>query len=66
MDKNHFDPNYFSKGVPWQLPDLLRSELYYTLALEVYQHYHRNIYNATEGGKLNVFPRKSLKAFVSG
>jgi len=65
-DKNHFDPNYFSKGILWQLPDLLRSELYYTLAHEVYRHYHRNIFNATEGGKLNVFPRKTLKEFVSG
>jgi hypothetical protein len=64
IDKNHFDPNYFSKGVPWQLPDLQRSELYYTLAREVYQNYNRKIFNATEGGKLEVFPRKSLEDFL--
>lgn len=64
IDRNHFDPNYFSKGVSWQLPDLQRSELYYSLAQEVYQNYNRNIFNATEGGKLEVFPRKSLEEFL--
>lgn len=66
IDRNHFDPNYFSNGVPWQIPDLLRSELYYTLSQEVYQCYNRKIFNATEGGKLNVFPRKPLKEFLLG
>jgi len=63
-DPNHFDPKYFAGGVKWQLPDLLNSELYYTLARDVYQQADRKIYNATEGGKLEVFQRVSLKCFL--
>jgi hypothetical protein len=33
-DQNHFLPNYFGKGVKWQLPDLDTSEVGYTLARE--------------------------------
>ncbi len=63
-DPDHFDQNYFSGGDKWQLPDLLGSELYYTLARDVYQQNRRRIFNATEGGKLEVFPRISLEDFI--
>ena len=63
-DENHFDPNYFSGGMKWHLPDLFESEVSYTLARDVFQAYGRNIYNATEGGNLEIFQRIHLKEFL--
>lgn len=63
-DKSHFDPNYFAGGVKWQLPDLPRSEFFYSLAREVYEANDRKIVNATEGGNLEIFVRTSLKEFI--
>jgi len=63
-DPNHFDPHYFAGGVKWHLPDLLNSELYYTLARNVYKQAGRKVFNATVGGKLEVFERISLKCFL--
>jgi hypothetical protein len=62
-DESHFDPNYFAGGVKWQLPDLIASEYAYNLARETFAASGRNVYNCTEGGKLEVFERKSLKEF---
>jgi len=56
-DPNHFMPNYFGKGVKWQLPDLDTSEVGYLLAREAYQKAGRKILDATVGGKLQVFPK---------
>lgn len=64
VDHSHFDPNYFAGGVKWQLPDLLQSEVSYTIAREVYEAHGRHIVNATEGGKLEIFERTSLEAFL--
>ena len=63
-DDNHFDPTYFSGGAKWQLPDLIHSELSYSMARDVFQRYGRNIYNATEGGSLELFPRIHLQNFI--
>jgi hypothetical protein len=56
-DENHFHPNYFHKGIKWQLPDLWRSEEAYRMAKKVFESDGRKIYDATEGGKLTVFPK---------
>jgi hypothetical protein len=56
-DPNHFAPQYFGKGVRWQLPDLEASERAYTIARETYQKAGRVILDATVGGKLQVFPK---------
>lgn len=56
-DENHFHPDYFPKGSRWQLPDLLRSEEAYRLALEAYQADGREIVDATVGGALEVFDK---------
>ena len=56
-DPNHFAPDYFGKGVKWQLPDLDTSEIAYTLAREAYLADGREIVDATVGGKLTVFPK---------
>lgn len=64
-DESHFDPNYFAGGVKWQLPDLIQSEVAYTLARDVYESYGRKIVNATEGGNLEIFPMAKLNDFVA-
>jgi hypothetical protein len=56
-DQNHFMPNYFGKGVKWQLPDLDTSEIGYALAREAYHMAGREVIDATVGGKLAIFPK---------
>lgn len=56
-DQNHFMPNYFGKGVKWQLPDLDTSEIGYTFAREAYRKAGREVVDATVGGKLTIFPK---------
>ncbi|MET1254651.1 6-hydroxymethylpterin diphosphokinase MptE-like protein [Aliikangiella maris] len=63
-DPNHFDPNYFSNGVKWQLPDLEQSELAYRVAKLNYELAGRKLYNCSVGGHLEVFPRLSLAEFL--
>ena len=60
-DPNHFDSKYFGKGFRWQLPDLETSERAYVMARESYKKHGRNIYDATIGGKLTVFPKVLYK-----
>ncbi len=63
-DPNHFDPNYFSDGDKWNLPDLLQSEVSYNMAKNAFENNDRKIFNCTEGGELEIFPRKSLEEFI--
>jgi hypothetical protein len=56
-DQNHFLPNYFGKGVKWQLPDLDTSEIGYALAREAFRKSGREVVDATVGGKLTIFPK---------
>lgn len=55
-DKSHFDPNYF-KGNYWQLPDLAGSEIAYHFARFHYEKDNRKIYDATVGGKLQIYEK---------
>jgi hypothetical protein len=64
-DESHFDPRYFSGGMPWQLPDLFESEVAYTRARNTYQAFGGRIVNATVGGQLEIFDRTTLEAFLS-
>ncbi len=56
-DANHFDPNYWGKGIAWNLPDLEMSETAYGMAKIQYAAHGRRIVDATVGGKLAVFPK---------
>ncbi len=56
-DPNHVSPNYFGKGIKWQLPDLDTSEIGYALARDAYQKAGRQVLDATVGGKLTIFPK---------
>lgn len=61
-DPNHFDPNYFGKGVKWNLADLKTSELSYRyLWRELYFKNGRLITDATVNGKCSIFPRKDYR-----
>jgi len=56
-DPNHFTPGYFGKGFRWQLPDLEGSERAYWLAKAAFEAVSRQVWDATIGGKLNIFPK---------
>ena len=56
-DQDHFAPHYFGKGFRWQLPDLEASERAYALAKEAFERDGRRVFDATAGGKLQVFPK---------
>lgn len=56
-DRNHFHPDYFGKGIRWQLPDLQTSELAYMMAKYQFEKQNRRIIDATVGGKLQVFEK---------
>jgi hypothetical protein len=64
-DRNHFDPNYFA-NVPWQLPDLLASEVSYRMADNIFTASGRRLVNATDGGQLEILPRMTLGSFLCG
>lgn len=60
-DADHFDPNYFGKGIRWQLPDLENSEKAYRIAKQVFEADGRKIIDATVDGKLTVFPKADYR-----
>ena len=64
-DESHCHPNYFPKGVKWELPDLYRSELAYATARQAYEADGRKIIDATIGGKCNVFNKMPFKDYLS-
>jgi hypothetical protein len=57
QDVNHFNEAYFGKGKRWHDPMLHRMDKAYRRARMVYEANDRQIFNATEGGKLEVFER---------
>ena len=64
-DPNHFSPDYFGKGFRWQLPDLDTSEISYQLAHQNYITAGRKVFDATIGGKLQVFPKVDYEGLFS-
>jgi hypothetical protein len=61
-DADHFHPNYFPAGSRWQLPDLHRSELAYSLARAAYEADGREILDATVDGSCPVFRKAEFSA----
>ncbi|CAA6812760.1 MAG: FIG00855465: hypothetical protein [uncultured Sulfurovum sp.] len=57
-DPNHFHPDYFGKGKKWHDPKLDRVLMNYEKCKEAFEEDGRKIYNATVGGKLELFERK--------
>jgi len=56
-DINHFHPDYFGKGKKWHDPKVERVGWNYEYARDVFEKDGRKIYNATVGGKLEIFDR---------
>ena len=59
-DPDHCHPDYFGKGVKWQLPDLEESERSYVMARTAFGADGREIVDCTAGGELAVFPKRNL------
>lgn len=57
-DPNHFHPEYFGKGKKWHFPKLYNCLKVYDHSKMVYESEDRRVYNATIGGKLEVYERK--------
>lgn len=60
-DVNHFHPEYFGPGKKWHDPDLEQVLTSYKKMKEVYEANNRAIYNASFGGKLEVFTRRNFE-----
>jgi hypothetical protein len=56
-DPNHFHPEYFGAGKSWHDPHLDRVKNSYELMRLVFESAGRSIFNASVGGKLEVFER---------
>lgn len=56
-DPNHFHPDYFGKGKKWHDPHLDRVINSYKMNKVVFEADGRKIFNATVGGKLELFDR---------
>ncbi|QTE40238.1 DUF115 domain-containing protein [Mucilaginibacter gossypii] len=56
-DPNHFDPRYFGKGLKYHNPTVHEMMEKFRLAKLFFDERGNKIFNATEGGKLEEFPR---------
>lgn len=56
-DVNHFHKDYFGKGKKWTQPQLEKQLVSFAHANSVYFEAGRKIYNATKGGRLELFER---------
>lgn len=59
-DPNHFHPDYFGRGYRWHQPRTDRMEIAYVRAKEHFERAGRRIFNATDGGMLEVYPRMNF------
>lgn len=60
-DLNHFDPRYFGKDSKWHEPHVDRMIRHYEYTKAICDAIDVKVYNATVGGKLEVFPRVQYK-----
>lgn len=63
-DPNHFDPRYFGKGTKYHHPRLEETFKKWEEAKEFFEQNGVKIYNATVGGKLEIFKRVNLKDVI--
>lgn len=64
-DPNHFDPRYFGKGRKYHHPRLKETFKRLKEGKLFFDNLNIFIYNATIGGKLEIFPRKKFKSLFS-
>lgn len=65
-DPNHFHKDYFGAGKTWKDPKLERVGMNYKQAKVSYEAVGRKIYNATIGGKLEIFERSDYNSLFEG
>lgn len=65
-DPNHFHPDYFGKGKRWHDPQVDKMLEAYEEARRTVEADGGKIYNATVGGKLEVFPRRRFDQLFPG
>ncbi len=65
-DVNHFHKDYFGKGKTWKDPKLDRVLNNYQMAKVMFEADGRAIYNATAGGKLEIFERRDFHKVFTG
>lgn len=63
-DPNHFDPRYFGKDRKWHDPQPEKMIAHYAYAKQALDEIGVVVYNATVGGRLEVFPRREFGEFV--
>ena len=56
-ERNHFHPDYIKTGEKWMEPNLKRHKKAYQAADNAVKKVSGQIFNATRGGKLEIFPR---------
>ena len=61
-EQNHFHPGYRNQGEAWFPPDTAWQEASYACARKVFEEEGGDIYNATRGGRLEVFKRRDFDA----
>ena len=60
-DTSHFDPRYFGQGSKWHVPHVERMIFHYQQSKNFCDSIGVKVYNATVGGKLEVFPRVNYR-----
>jgi glycosyltransferase involved in cell wall biosynthesis len=63
-DPNHFDPRYFGRNRKWHDPQPEKMIAHYAYAKQALDAIGVVVYNATVGGRLEVFPRREFREFV--
>jgi hypothetical protein len=61
-DPNHFSSDYFSKGDKWLLPNVELMIQQYEKSKVILDKLGVCVYNATEGGNLEIFPRVNFES----
>jgi hypothetical protein len=64
-DHSHFHKDYFAAGTKWHYPWIERMDHAFELSLEHFKKNKRDIYNATCGGNLEVFPRIDYSRLIA-
>ena len=63
-DQNHFSPDYFGKGVLWQLPDFIVIEKGYAKMKDLFEQNGRRVVDATLNGKLQIYPKVDFEDYL--
>ena len=64
-ERNHFHPEYRKPGEKWHQPNLAYQEKAFLAARRFAASKNRKIYNATRGGRLEIFPRVDVENLLS-